>query len=245
MLTVTTVNIDRMGSEARAGFERWLRSPASDAVCVQGSGGERGRSVHEVARQAGWHLASSGAHDGSDGVSVYTGEAPETWHAGFDAGGGQDSDRYVEVTLKDVVIGSVHLPPGDLDPTDPEARAHFLQTLAVYLGELRARAEAGSKDVLLCGPGNLLDHRDDAAQRAHPSIQQQRTRLARNLLDEGYADVVGAVGLPDSTGEPRFPNYQVATAALVERARAAWTEAFSEHAETWSEGAAVSVNYDL
>lgn len=244
MLTVTTVNLARMGSEARSGFAQWVRESASDVVCVAGAGGgERERSLRGLSEQAGWHTSAS-AQDESDGVSLLTRDVPETWHAGFDTGSRAASGRYVEITLKDVVVGGLHLPPGVVDPLEPVERSRLLHALTVYLGELRARAEAESKEVLLCGTGNLLDHPESVTQRSDDAAQQ-RTRLARSLLEEGYADVVGAVGFPDRTGEPRFPNHQVATPALAERARTAWTETFAEHAESWSEGAAVTVRYDL
>jgi exodeoxyribonuclease-3 len=177
-------------------------------------------------------------------VSILTRDVPETWQAGFDAGSRAADSRYVEVTLKDVVLGGLYLPPGALDPVEPAERSRLLHALRVYLGELRARAEAGSKEVLLCGSGNVLEYKDHVAQRSDEAAQQ-RTCLARSLREEGYADVVGAAGLPAPTGEPRFPNYQVATPALVERAQTAWTETFPKHAENWSEGAAVTVQYDL
>jgi exodeoxyribonuclease-3 len=243
MLTVTTVNLARMGSEARAGFAQWVRRSASDVVCVVGAGGERGQRLRGLAEQAGWHT-SANVQDEADEVTVFTREVPETWQAGFDTGLRAASGRYVEVTLKDVVVGGLYLPPGAVDPLKPVERSRLLHAMAVYLGELRARAEAGSKEVLLCGTGNLLEHADDDTQRSDEEVQP-RTRLAQSLREEGYADVVGAVGLPSLTGEPRFPNYQVATPALVERALTAWTETLAEHAESWSEGAAVTVQYDL
>lgn len=80
-------------------------------------------------------------------------------------------------------------------------------------------------------------------------VAYPRAQLAQELNEAGYVDVVGAVGIGEgttATGQvAHFPNYHVATAGLAERMMMAWAEPLSAHAATWSEGAAVTVQYNL
>ncbi len=249
MLTVSTVNVDRIGPEAQSGFFAWLRDPTSDVVCLQASGTERGRRALQVAEESGWHVAVAAPSDrGGNGAALLSRIEPETTQVGFDAGEFDDSGRYVELTLKDVVIASVHLLPEPVDDAAERERTQFVRGFAVYLGELRARAEAGSKETLLCGSGNLVDRAEDAAAGADYPAPQQRAVLARNFLEAGYVDVVGAVATPEVAAENQrpvhFPNYQVATTGMAQRTVAARTEPFLPGADD-SEGVAVTVQYDL
>lgn len=247
MLTVSTINVDRLGSHD--GFLAWLRDPTSDVVCLQATGTEPGRRALEVAAESGWHaVLAPPSERGGNGAAVLSRVEPETTQVGFDAGEFDDSGRYAELTLKDVVIGSVHLLPGPVDEAAEQERARFVRAFAVYLGELRARAEAGSKETLLCGSGNLVERVEEAAVGADRSAAHQRAALARSFLDAGYADVVGAVDAPEVATEAQravhFPNYQVGTTGMAERTLAARTEPFLSRTDD-SEGVAVTVQYDL
>ena len=248
MLTVSTVNVDRIGPEAQTGFFAWLRDPTSDVVCLQASGTERGRRALQVAEESGWHVAVAAPSDrDGNGAALLSRIEPETTQVGFDAGEFDDSGRYVELTLKDVVIASVHLLPEPVDDAAEQERTQFVRAFAVYIGELRARAEAGSKETLFCGSGNLVERAEDAAIGAD-SVTRQRAVLARSFLEAGYADVVGAVATPEVAAESQrpvhFPNYQVATTGMAQRTLAARTEPFLAGADD-SEGVAVTVQYDL
>ncbi len=177
MLTVSTINVDRLGSHA--GFLAWLRDPTSDVVCLQATGTEPGRRALQVAEESGWHaVVAAPSERGGNGAVVLSRVEPETSQIGFDAGEFDDSGRYAELALKDVVIGSVHLLPGPVDDAAEQERARFVQAFAVYLGELRARAEAGSKETLLCGSGNLVERVEEAAVGAERSAAHQRAALA-------------------------------------------------------------------
>lgn len=243
MMTISTVNFSRIALAERADFFAWLREPTSDVVCLQGTNAERAERARTVAADAGWNVVFSAPGHGGHGVAILSRVDPENSRIGFDTGGFDDSGRYAEVDLQDVVVGSVHLPPGAVDAAATDEREDFLQAFTVYLGELRARAEAGSKEVLICGAGNLVDGADAEVTE---TVEHQRSRLARAFTEVGYLDVLGAVRMSANTAHAsRFPNYQMATYGMAGRMVTARTETFARQADAWSEGAAVTVEYDL
>ncbi len=265
MLTVSTVNVNGLRAAAKKGFVEWLATTDADVVCMQETRAEHEQLPASVREPEGWHtLLAPSSDKGRSGVALYSRIEPETSRIGFDSGEFDDTGRYAEIDLHDVVIASLYLPSGDVDTPRQDEKERFMKSFLPYLVELRARAEAESKDVLVCGDWNIAHREIDLKnwkgnRKSSGFLPEERAWMDRVFDEAGYVDVVRRQ-YPEGPGPyswwsyrgQAFDNdsgwridYVCATPGIAERCTDAVVEKAPSHDKRWSDHAPVTVTFDL
>ncbi|GHA05948.1 exodeoxyribonuclease III [Streptomyces echinoruber] len=266
MLTVTSANVNGLRAAVRKGFVEWFAGASADVLCLQEVRAEPQQLPESVRTPDGWHVVHApAAAKGRAGVSLYTRRAPERVQVGFGSAEFDDSGRYVEVDLPGVTVASLYLPSGEVGTPRQDEKIRFMDAFLAYLKDLRERAAADGREVLVCGDWNIAHRECDlrnwrANQKNSGFLPEERAWLGRVLdpADGGYVDVVRALH-PDVEGPYTWWSYRgrafdndagwridlaVATPGLAARAVEAVVERAASHAERWSDHAPVTVVFD-
>lgn len=264
MLIVSTVNVNGIRAASGKGLLPWLAATAADVVCLQETRAGAAEVPAGVRDAAGWHpVFVESSVKGRNGVAVLSRQEPEAVRAGFGVEEFDDSGRYVEVTLPGLVVASLYLPSGDVGTPRQDEKDRFLAGFLPYLVELRAKAAADGREVLVCGDWNIAHQQADLKnwrtnQKNSGFTPEERAWLGRVFDAGGYVDVVRSLH-PDVAGPYTWWSYrgkafdndagwridlQVATPGLAERAVSAVVERAATYGERWSDHAPVTVAYD-
>ncbi len=259
---MTTVNVNGLRAAAKKGYGEWLAATDADAVCLQEVRAEADQLSAAVREPEGWHaFYAPAAAKGRAGVALLTRRAPDRVRVGFGTPEFEDAGRYIEADLPGLTVASLYLPSGEVGTERQEAKERFLDAFLPYLVELRTRAAADGREVLVCGDWNIAhteaDLKNWRANRKNAGfLPEERAWLSRVLDPEegGYTDVVRALH-PDQAGPyswwsyrgRAFDNdagwridYAMATPGLADRAVKAYVERAATHAERWSDHAPVT-----
>ncbi|MFE6285853.1 exodeoxyribonuclease III [Streptomyces sp. NPDC057877] len=266
MLTVTSVNVNGLRAAAKKGFVEWLADTAADVLCLQEVRAEPQQLSESVRAPEGWHAVHApAAAKGRAGVSLYTRREPDAVRVGFGSAEFDGSGRYVEADLPGVTVASLYLPSGEVGTERQDEKVRFMGEFLAYLKELRERAAADGREVLVCGDWNIAHQRADLKNwrgntKNSGFLPEEREWLSEVLAPEGggYVDVVRALH-PDAEGPyswwsyrgRAFDNdtgwridYHMATPSLAGRAVKAVVERAATHGERWSDHAPVTVVYE-
>ncbi|MFE0486575.1 exodeoxyribonuclease III [Streptomyces griseoaurantiacus] len=266
MLTVTSVNVNGLRAAARKGFVEWLAATSADVLCLQEVRAEQHQLPEEVREPQGWHVVHApAAAKGRAGVSLYTRREPDAVRVGFGSTEFDVSGRYVEADLPGVTVASLYLPSGQVGTERQDEKYRFMDEFLAYLKELRVRAAAEGREVVVCGDWNIAHHEADLKNwRANTKnagfLPEERAWLSRVLdaEDGGYVDVMRALH-PEVEGPYTWWSYRgrafdndsgwridlaVATPGLARRAVKGFVERAASHEERWSDHAPVTVVYE-
>ncbi|MET9348966.1 exodeoxyribonuclease III [Streptomyces termitum] len=268
MFTVTSANVNGLRAAAKKGFVEWLAATPADAVCLQEVRAEEAQLPAELQAPEGWFTAHApAAAKGRAGVSLYLRREPDAVRVGFGSDEFDASGRYVEADLPGVVVASLYLPSGEAETEKQDEKYRFMGEFLPYLKELRVRAAAEGREVVVCGDWNIAHREADlknwrANRKSAGFLPEEREWLTRVLAEEdgGYVDVLRALH-PDQAEGPyswwsyrgrAFDNdtgwridYQMATPGLAAKAVKAYVERAATHAERWSDHAPVTAVYEL
>ncbi len=267
VLTVTSVNVNGLRAAAKKGFVEWLADTSADVLCLQEVRAEPEQLPDAVRAPEGWHVTHApAAAKGRAGVSLYTRREPDAVRIGFGSAEFDGSGRYVEADLPGVTVASLYLPSGEVGTDRQDEKVRFMDQFLAHLKELRERAAADGREVLVCGDWNIAHQQADlknwrANQKSSGFLPEEREWLGRVLApaDGGYVDVVRTLH-PDMEGPytwwsyrgRAFDNdsgwridYHVSTPGLGGKAVKGLVERAATHAERWSDHAPVTVVYDL
>jgi exodeoxyribonuclease III len=266
VLTVTSVNVNGLRAAAKKGFVEWLAGTSADVLCLQEVRAEPQQLPEHVRTPDGWHVVHApAATKGRAGVSLYTRREPDRIQVGFGSAEFETSGRYVEVDLPGVTVASLYLPSGEVGTERQDEKVRFMGEFLAYLKELRERAAAGGREVVVCGDWNIAHHQADLKNwrgntKNSGFLPEEREWLGQVFDPEhgGYVDVVRALH-PEVEGPytwwsyrgRAFDNdsgwridYHVSTPGLAAKAVKAYVERAATHDERWSDHAPVTVVYD-
>ena len=266
MLTVTSVNVNGLRAAAKKGFVEWLAGTDADVVCLQEVRAEPQQLPEPVRAPDGWHvLHAPAAAKGRAGVSLYTRREPDRVRVGFGSTEFDASGRYAEVDLPGVTIASLYLPSGEVGTERQDEKYRFMTEFLAHLKDLRERAAADGREVLVCGDWNIAHDKADLKnwrgnQKSSGFLPEERAWLTRvfDPSEGGYVDVVRALH-PDVEGPYSWWSYRgrafdnntgwridlaVATPGLARRAVKAYVERAATHEERWSDHAPVTVVFE-
>jgi len=267
VLTVTSANVNGLRAAAKKGFVEWLADTSADVICLQEVRAEPQQLPEGVRTPDGWHVVHApAAAKGRAGVSLYSRREPDRVQVGFASAEFDTSGRYVEVDLPGVTVASLYLPSGEVGTERQDEKVRFMDEFLAHLKELRRRAAADGREVVVCGDWNIAHQQADlknwrANQKNSGFLPEERAWLSQVLdeADGGYVDVVRALH-PDVEGPyswwsyrgRAFDNdagwridYHVSTPGLAAKAVKGFVERAATHAERWSDHAPVTVVYDL
>jgi exodeoxyribonuclease III len=266
VLTVTSVNVNGLRAAAKKGFVEWLAQTSADVLCLQEVRAEPQQLPDGVRAPAGWHVVHAPASaKGRAGVSLYTRREPDSVRVGFGSDEFDASGRYVEADLPGVTVASLYLPSGEVGTERQDEKYRFMDQFLAHLKELRTRAAAEGREVVVCGDWNIAHQQADLKNwrgntKNSGFLPEERQWLTGVLdpSDGGYVDVVRALH-PETEGPytwwsyrgRAFDNdsgwridYAMATPGLAARAVKAVVERASTHAERWSDHAPVTVTFE-
>ncbi|WP_329011846.1 MULTISPECIES: exodeoxyribonuclease III [unclassified Streptomyces] len=266
MLTVTSVNVNGLRAAAKKGFVEWLGRTSADVVCLQEVRAEPQQLPEHVRQPDGWHVVHApAAAKGRAGVSLYTRREPDRVRVGFGSAEFDGSGRYVEADLPGVTVASLYLPSGEVGTERQDEKVRFMGEFSAHLKELRERAAADGREVLVCGDWNIAHQQADLKNwrgntKNSGFLPEEREWLSRVLApgDGGYVDVVRALH-PEAEGPyswwsyrgRAFDNdsgwridYHLATPGLAAKAVKGYVERAATHTERWSDHAPVTVVYE-
>lgn len=264
VLTVSTVNVNGLRAAAGKGYREWLAATTADVVCLQEIRATAEQLPDVVRAPDGWRTAVHvpAAAKGRAGVSVLARRAALDTAVGIDAPEFADAGRFVQITLPTVVIGSLYLPSGDVGTPKQDEKERFMAAFLPYLVDLRQKAAADGREVLICGDWNIAHTRADLRnwrgnQNASGFLPSERAWLDTVFGDGGYVDVVRTLH-PDIEGPYSWWTYRgrafdndtgwridlhAATPALAATAASAVVERAETHDQRWSDHAPVTVSY--
>ncbi|MFG7944443.1 exodeoxyribonuclease III [Streptomyces cacaoi] len=265
MRKVTTVNVNGLRAAAKKGYVEWLTATDAEVVCLQEVRAESHQLADAVREPEGWHAVyAPSSAKGRAGVALLTRREPDAVRVGFGTAEFEDSGRYVEADLPGLTVASLYLPSGEVGTERQDEKERFMAAFLPYLRELRARAAAAGREVLVCGDWNIAHQEADLknwrANRKNSGFLPEEREWLSGVLDPadgGYTDVVRAlhpeVAGPYSWWSYRgraFDNdsgwridYHMATPGLAGRAVKAYVERAATHDERWSDHAPVTVVY--
>ncbi len=266
MLTVTSVNVNGLRAAAKKGFVEWLAGTSADVLCLQEVRAEPQQLPEHVRTPDGWHVTHApAAAKGRAGVSLYTRREPDAVRVGFGSTEFDASGRYVEADLPGVTVASLYLPSGEVGTERQDEKVRFMGEFLAYLKELRERAAAEGREVVVCGDWNIAHREADlknwrANKKNSGFLPEEREWLGRVLdpAEGGYVDVVRALH-PDVEGPYSWWSYRgrafdndsgwridlaVATPGLAARAVKGLVERAASHEERWSDHAPVTVVFE-
>jgi exodeoxyribonuclease-3 len=263
VLTVSTVNVNGLRAAAKKGFVPWLAGTAADVVCLQEVRAKPEDLPESVRQPAGWYTVfAPGTIPGRNGVAIYSRTAPERTRIGFGCAEFDDSGRYAEIELPGVVLASLYLPSGETGTPRQEEKERFMKSFLSYLVELRQRADAAGKEVLVCGDWNIAHQEADLKnwkgnRKSAGFLPSERQWLSQVYGEGGYVDVVRR-HFPEGPGPYSWWSYRgkafdndagwridlvVATEAIASRAVTAVVEKASSYDQRWSDHAPVTVSF--
>ncbi|RRO12829.1 exodeoxyribonuclease III [Saccharopolyspora rhizosphaerae] len=264
MLTLSTVNVNGLRAAAKKGFLEWLAGTGADVICMQETRAEPDQLPEAVREPGGWHtaLAPSSAK-GRAGVAIYSRAEPEDVRTGFGSAEFDESGRYLECDFPGVTVASLYLPSGDVGTPRQDEKERFMKEFGEYLADLRERAVASGREVVVCGDWNIahreVDLKNWKANRKSAGFLPEERAWLTEVFESGYTDVVRSLH-PEGPGPyswwsyrgKAFDNdsgwridYQVATPGLVARATEAVVERAPSYDQRWSDHAPVTVTYDF
>ncbi|MEC3981246.1 exodeoxyribonuclease III [Amycolatopsis sp. H20-H5] len=265
MLTVSTVNVNGLRAASKKGFVEWLGAGRADVVACQEVRALESELPVEAAAPDGWHVQHApSVTKGRNGVSLYSRVEPEAVRVGFGEQEFEDSGRYAELHLPKVVVASLYLPSGDVGTPRQEEKERFMAAFLPYLGELRAKAAAEGREVVVVGDWNIahaeIDLKNWRTNRKNSGfLPEEREWLGRVFDEAGYVDVQRKLD-PAGPGPYSWWSYrgkafdndsgwridlQVATPGLAELCTSVVVERAESYDQRWSDHAPVTATYDL
>lgn len=263
VLTVSTINVNGLRAAVKKGFLTWLAGTEADVVCLQEVRADPDQLPAEVREPDGWHAVfAPGAIRGRSGVAIYSRVPPTRGKIGFDAVEFDDSGRYAEIELPGVVVASLYLPSGDVGTPRQDEKERFMKCFLPYLVDLRSRAEAAGRDVVVCGDWNIAHREADLKnwkgnRNSAGFLPSEREWLSRVFAEGGYVDVVRRHH-PEGPGPYSWWSYRgkafdndagwridlvVATEALANRSVRAVIEKAPSYDQRFSDHAPVTVAF--
>ncbi|MBB5155002.1 exodeoxyribonuclease-3 [Saccharopolyspora phatthalungensis] len=232
-------------------------------ICLQETRAESEQLAAEVREPTGWHtvLAPSSAK-GRAGVAIFSRAEPAAVRTGFGSAEFDESGRYVEIDLPGLVIASLYLPSGDVGTPRQDEKERFMKEFLAHLGDLRERAAAEGREVLVCGDWNIAHQQIDlknwkANQKEAGFLPEERAWLTQ-VFESGYADVVRRLH-PEGPGPYSWWSYRgkafdndsgwridlvVTTDGIAQRAVSAVVEKAPTYDQRWSDHCPVTVSFD-
>ncbi|GAA2146412.1 exodeoxyribonuclease III [Kitasatospora kazusensis] len=250
---------------AKKGFIEWLAATEADVICLQEVRSEPEQLPAELRDLPGWHAVwAPAATKGRAGVAVLSRQAPERTVIGFGSDEFDNSGRYAEIDLPGLTVASLYLPSGEVGTERQDEKERFMAEFLVHLTELRGRAAADGREVLVCGDWNIAHREADlknwkANQKSAGFLPEERAWLTRVFDEAGYVDVVRALH-PDQDGPYSWWSYRgrafdndsgwridliVTSSGISNKCVRAYVERAASHAGRWSDHAPVTAVFDI
>jgi exodeoxyribonuclease-3 len=255
LMRIVTYNVNGIGARL-ANLQRWLGEAAPDIVCLQELKAPQEKFPESAIRDAGYGVVWHGQKSWNGVAILARGTEPVEIRRALPGDTEDVQSRYIEATVRGLVIGCLYLPNGNPAPGPKfDYKLRWLERFIAHAAELVAQASP----VVLAGDYNVIPTErdvykperwvDDALFRVE--VRDAFARLTR----QGWTDAIRALHPNEQiyTFWDYFRNAYERDAGLridhlllnaaaagrlagagVERAVRGWEKA-SDHAPTWVE----------
>lgn len=265
MLRVATVNVNGIRAAFRRGMGEWLATSAPDVLLVQEVRADDEILADHLPR-TDWHLAhEAAAAKGRAGVAIASRLPMVAIRIGIGTGAETDSGRWVEADLElpgggELTVVSTYVHSGTAGMPSMDEKYAFLDAVTARMAVLSATGTPA----VVAGDLNIAHREVDIKNwkgnlRSAGFLPKERAYLDRWFDELGWRDVGRHLGGPgpgpytwwswrgkafDQDTGWRI-DYQVATQALADLARAGTIDRAPSYAERFSDHAPFVVDYDL
>lgn len=264
MLTVSTVNVNGLRAAAKKGFAEWFATTSADVVACQEVRAQTDDLPPNLREPEGWHTAHAVCElKGRNGVCLYSRVEPESLRIGFGEPEFENSGRYIEMQFPGLVVASLYLPSGEVGTARQDEKERFMAAFLPYLGELRAKAEASGREVLVVGDWNIAHAEIDLKnwkgnRKSSGFLPEERAWLSRVFDEQGYVDVQRMLD-PEGPGPYTWWSYRgrafdndagwridylIATPGLARTCTSVVVERAASYDQRWSDHAPVTATFE-
>jgi exodeoxyribonuclease-3 len=170
---------------------RWLSESTPDVACLQELKAPQDKFPLEAIEQAGYHAIWHGQKSWNGVAILARGGKPEEVRRGLPEDPDDTQSRYLEATVKGLVIGCLYLPNGNPAPGPKlDYKLRWFESLTAHAAELLK----SSKPVILTGDYNVMPTEQDVYKPERwvdDALFRPEVRKAyHNLVAQGWTDAI-------------------------------------------------------
>ncbi|PRX99268.1 exodeoxyribonuclease-3 [Pontibacter ummariensis] len=189
-MKIATYNVNGIGARLPV-LLRWLREAKPDVVCLQELKAPQERFPAEALQQEGYHAVWHGQKSWNGVAILARGAEPKLTRRGLPGDPEDEQSRYIEATVKEVLIGCLYLPNGNPAPGPKfDYKLQWFERLSAHAHELLS----SGVPVILAGDYNVIPTDLDAYKPERlidDALFRPATRSAFHaLLAQGWTDAV-------------------------------------------------------
>jgi exodeoxyribonuclease-3 len=195
---IATYNVNSINARMTI-LRRWLEQTQPDIACLQELKTPQDKFPHEAIREAGYGVIWHGQKSWN-GVAILARDAQPAEIRRALPGDPEDShSRYIEATVKGLLIGGLYLPNGNPAPGPKfDYKLKWMERLIVHAADLVAKEQP----VILAGDFNVIPTERDVYKPerwVEDALFRVETREAfGRLMAQGWTDAIRTVH-PDAT----------------------------------------------
>jgi exodeoxyribonuclease-3 len=195
---IATYNVNSINARMSI-LLRWLEETQPDIACLQELKTPQDKFPHEAIRKAGYGVIWHGQKSWN-GVAILARDAQPVEVRRVLPGDPEDShSRYIEATVKGVLVGGLYLPNGNPAPGPKfDYKLKWMERLIVHATDLIAKEQP----VILAGDFNVIPTERDVYKPERwvdDALFRIETREAfGRLMSQGWTDAIRRVH-PDAT----------------------------------------------
>ena len=247
-MRIISANVNGIRSAYKKGFHEYLAASGADIVCVQELKAQEADLDDSMRAPHGmhgvWHCAEK---RGYSGVALYSKREPDRVQTGMSIAEFDAEGRFVQADFDNFSVISLYLPSGSSSEERQQVKFRFLEAFYPMLRELQTQG----RDIVICGDWNIAHQNIDLKNwkgnlKNSGFLPEEREWIGKVIAELGWVDIWRTL-YPEMPGYTWWSqrgqayakdvgwriDYQMATPALVERARSAHVykqEKFSDHA---------------
>jgi exodeoxyribonuclease-3 len=191
-MRIVTYNVNGIGARL-PNLLRWLQESSPDVVCLQELKAPQERFPEEAIRNAGYGVIWHGQKSWNGVAILARGSEPAERRRVLPGDPEDLHSRYIEATVRGVLIGCLYLPNGNPAPGPKyDYKLRWLERLIVHARDLVASAEP----VVLAGDYNVIPTEQDVYKPerwVNDALFRVETRAAfGRLMQQGWTDAIRA-----------------------------------------------------
>lgn len=191
-MRIISLSVDGIFQASHRGLFEWLASQDADVICLQDLRAQEpeiaDRDEFYLEGYFSYYFDSPKPH--TNGVAIYTRQAPKAIVFGFGLPCGVDMDgRYLQADFEHISVGSLLAPPGVVGEPSQEIKDRFFTELQAHLDKVTRKR----RRYIICGNWQIahkpVDIQNAASHNGESGFLSHERHWLDQIYDEvGYAD---------------------------------------------------------